>query len=104
MPVYPGALRLADNPGAIARCPTPAAWIRLRQGARNHQGDVILLFATAAELLHRLNNCLEKWSHGKVKIAPKGRQQMGLAELFPIGVCGFGNPIRVEHQHVTWSK
>src|ERR1035437_9875281 len=77
----------ADNPGAIARRPTFAAWIRLRQGARNHQGDVILLFATAAELLHRLNNCLEKWSHGKVKIATKGRQQTGLAKLFPIGVC-----------------
>src|ERR1035437_10006219 len=64
-----GKVRFADNPGAIARRPTFAAWIRLRQGARNHQGDVILLFATAAELLHRLNNCLEKWSHGKVKIA-----------------------------------
>src|SRR2546426_365996 len=63
-----------------------------------------LLFATAAEFLDSPNKCLEKGSHPKLRMAPKGIQQMGHSKLFPIRARRFGDPICVENQGVTWSK
>src|SRR5690348_1225510 len=78
--------------------------VQLSEATRNHQCDVVLLLAAAAELLDRANDCLEKGFHRKRRMPSKGVQQMGLTKLFPIGVCGFGDSIRIEYQRVTSSK
>ena len=46
------------------------AW-DLREGPRNHHGDVILLFA-GAELVDGSNDCLEQWTYRKMTIGAKG--------------------------------
>src|ERR1700722_15915323 len=77
---------------------------QLFTGLRNHQCDVILLFASAAELPDRPNHGLEKEYRWKVRMAADGVEQTRRAKFFPIRVLGLGDSIGVEHQRVTCSK
>ena len=63
-----------SRPPSLGRASLGRTRIQLFEGPRNHHCNVILLFATAAELLDRPNKCLEKGSHPKVRMAPKGIQ------------------------------
>jgi hypothetical protein len=65
-------------------------------GPRSHECDVILLLATAAELLDRPGHCLENGSRRQVRMARKSVQQAGLAKLFPVRVRCFGDSICLE--------
>ena len=78
--------------------------VQLREGASNHQSDVILLFAAAAELLDGADNVLKEGLHRKSRIAFKCLDQMGLTELFSVRVRRFGHSIGVEDERITWSK
>src|SRR5271166_5204122 len=87
-----------------ARSGAPSFAVRLGAGARDHQCDVILLFATAAELLDRLNHRLQKRFYWKVRLALQGGEQTGCPKLLTVRVLGLGDSIGVEYQCITWSK
>src|SRR5262249_28821296 len=76
----------------------------LFQGARNHRRNIVLLLATAAELLDRPDDFLEKTSRRKVRMPPQDIEQTGFAEFFPGHVHRLGDAIRVKYQRVTVSK
>src|ERR1700687_4027937 len=105
LPITRGLSRygIGDRPVRVLRV-WATTRINLCKGPRNHQCDVILLFASAAELLDRPNHCLEKGYCWKVRMALEGVEQTRRAKFFPIRVLGLGDSIGVEHQRVTCSK
>lgn len=62
-----------QNAGLQRRHASGKRSLRLREGPRNHHGDIVLLFPTT-ELLDRANNGLKEQSYWKMAVAHKSVQ------------------------------